>query len=298
MLSRLLARASVAYGLPLLIEPSRWTEEMASFQLGWLALLGAAYALRKHEHLGFDFIYLKMTARRQEWTELFARGVVILFSLVVLVYGGSRLVLMTFQLKQTTAGLQWPMAVIYAVIPVSGLLMALFAAEGVFAPGESQLEEGRGRGGRAMTVAVLTGVFILLLFLRVPVAFCIGASAFAAMLVSLPLGPSAITIAQRVGTSITSFTLLAIPFFVLAGRLLAYQSRTREALEIYDRVGGGDSFASGLIYGFLEGRGPQWAVECGAAHGALAMTTPGDTTMATLPEVERVMKGSGARVAR
>ena len=65
-----------------------------------------------------------------------------------------------------------------------------------------------------------------------------------------------------------------------------------------DRVGGGDSFASGLIYGFLTGRGPQWAVECGAAHGALAMTTPGDTTMASLAEVERVMKGGTARVAR
>ncbi|MBV8859569.1 MAG: sugar kinase [Acidobacteria bacterium] len=77
-----------------------------------------------------------------------------------------------------------------------------------------------------------------------------------------------------------------------------YQSQTREDLEIFDRVGGGDSFASGLIYGFLTGRGPQWAVECGAAHGALAMTTPGDTTMATLSEVERVMKGGGARVAR
>jgi 2-dehydro-3-deoxygluconokinase len=72
----------------------------------------------------------------------------------------------------------------------------------------------------------------------------------------------------------------------------------RENLEIYDRVGGGDSFASGLIYGFLEGKGAQWAVECGAAHGALAMTTPGDTTMATMDEVLRVMKGGGARVAR
>ena len=77
-----------------------------------------------------------------------------------------------------------------------------------------------------------------------------------------------------------------------------YQAPIREGLEIFDRVGGGDSFASGLIYGFLSGRGPQWAVECGAAHGALAMTTPGDTTMVTLPEVERVMKGGGARVAR
>jgi len=80
------------------------------------------------------------------------------------------------------------------------------------------------------------------------------------------------------------------------GRL--HLSRTREGLEILDRVGGGDSFASGLIYGLMAGKGPQWAVECGAAHGALAMTTPGDTTMATLAEVERVMKGGGARVVR
>src|SRR5688500_15334016 len=77
-----------------------------------------------------------------------------------------------------------------------------------------------------------------------------------------------------------------------------YRAPVRENLEILDRVGGGDSFASGLIYGFLTGRGPQWAVECGAAHGALAMTTPGDTTMATLAEVERVMKGGTARVDR
>jgi 2-dehydro-3-deoxygluconokinase len=77
-----------------------------------------------------------------------------------------------------------------------------------------------------------------------------------------------------------------------------YQAPTRENLEIFDRVGGGDSFASGLIYGFLTGKGPQWAVECGAAHGALAMTTPGDTTMATLSEVEKVMKRGTARVDR
>jgi 2-dehydro-3-deoxygluconokinase len=77
-----------------------------------------------------------------------------------------------------------------------------------------------------------------------------------------------------------------------------HRSRPYEGLEILDRVGGGDSFASGLIYGFLAGKDPQWAVECGAAHGALAMTTPGDTTMARRGEVERVMRGGGARVAR
>lgn len=77
-----------------------------------------------------------------------------------------------------------------------------------------------------------------------------------------------------------------------------YQSVTRENLEIYDRVGGGDGFASGLAYGFLEGKGPQAAVEYGAAHGALAMTTPGDTSMVNVEEVEAIMKGKGARVIR
>jgi 2-dehydro-3-deoxygluconokinase len=69
-------------------------------------------------------------------------------------------------------------------------------------------------------------------------------------------------------------------------------------VEIWDRVGGGDSFASGFIYGLLEGKGAQWALECGVAHGALAMSTPGDTTMATLPEVLKLMGGGGARIDR
>jgi 2-dehydro-3-deoxygluconokinase len=77
-----------------------------------------------------------------------------------------------------------------------------------------------------------------------------------------------------------------------------FRAPVRESLEVFDRVGGGDSFASGLIYGLLMNKGPQWAVECGAAHGALAMTTPGDTTMATLTEVERAMKSGSARIAR
>ena len=77
-----------------------------------------------------------------------------------------------------------------------------------------------------------------------------------------------------------------------------FEAPSRENLEILDRIGGGDSFASGLIYGLMTNRGPQWAVECGAAHGALAMTTPGDTSMATLADVERVKKGGTARVSR
>lgn len=77
-----------------------------------------------------------------------------------------------------------------------------------------------------------------------------------------------------------------------------YEAPHRENLEILDRVGGGDSFASGLIYGFLEKNDPQAAVNYGAAHGALAMTTPGDTSMANLKEVEHLVQGGGARVKR
>jgi 2-dehydro-3-deoxygluconokinase len=69
-------------------------------------------------------------------------------------------------------------------------------------------------------------------------------------------------------------------------------------IEICDRVGGGDSFASGFICGLMEGRGPEWALRCGVAHGALAMSTPGDTSMATRAEVERRLRGTGARIER
>ncbi len=77
-----------------------------------------------------------------------------------------------------------------------------------------------------------------------------------------------------------------------------YESTHRKDLEIFDRVGGGDSFASGLIYGFLTANDAKEAVEYGAAHGALAMTTPGDTSMATLAEVEKIKEGGSARVDR
>jgi len=77
-----------------------------------------------------------------------------------------------------------------------------------------------------------------------------------------------------------------------------YESRKYPDLEILDRVGGGDSFASGLVYGLMTSGDAQMAVNYGAAHGALAMTTPGDTSMATREEVEKLVKGGGARVQR
>jgi 2-dehydro-3-deoxygluconokinase len=77
-----------------------------------------------------------------------------------------------------------------------------------------------------------------------------------------------------------------------------HQSPELKDMMVYDRVGGGDSFASGLAYGFLAHNDAQKAVQYGWAHGALAMTTPGDTSMATKDEVEKLMKGGSARVVR
>ncbi|MFI5337732.1 MAG: PfkB family carbohydrate kinase, partial [Opitutales bacterium] len=77
-----------------------------------------------------------------------------------------------------------------------------------------------------------------------------------------------------------------------------FESRKYPELEILDRVGGGDSFASGLVYGYLAKNDPQAAVDYGAAHGAFASTTPGDTSMATRKEVEKLMQGGSARVVR
>jgi 2-dehydro-3-deoxygluconokinase len=77
-----------------------------------------------------------------------------------------------------------------------------------------------------------------------------------------------------------------------------HESRKYPDLEILDRVGGGDSFASGVAFGFLSANDAQAAVDYGAAHGALASTTPGDTSMATRQEVEKLMKGGSARVVR
>src|SRR5437667_412036 len=120
---------------------------------------------------------------------------------------------------------------------------------------------------------------------------------FAALSETTPLvAREAMAAAKQSGTVISYDLNYRSAVCFCDGKL--YQAARRENLAIFDRIGGGDSFASGLIYGFLTGREAQWAVECGAAHGALAMTTPGDTSMATLSEVEKVMKGVSARVAR
>jgi len=135
VLSRFLSRLSVRFGIPALVEPSRWTEELAGFQLGWLALLGAAYAYRRGMHLGLGLFYDRMTPRGRRVADVIGAGAVMLFSLAVLVYGGVRLVSLTLELRQITAALRWPMGAVYAGIPVCGALMALFALERLLSPG-------------------------------------------------------------------------------------------------------------------------------------------------------------------
>jgi 2-dehydro-3-deoxygluconokinase len=77
-----------------------------------------------------------------------------------------------------------------------------------------------------------------------------------------------------------------------------YHSRRYENLEIEDRVGGGDGFCSGFVYGLLQGMTPQECVEMGAAHGALLQSTRGDTSMVTMEEIKHVMGGGSARIQR
>jgi len=77
-----------------------------------------------------------------------------------------------------------------------------------------------------------------------------------------------------------------------------FKAKTYENLDVLDRVGSGDAFAAGFIYGLLAGKDFQYSVECGASHAALAMTTPGDNSMATLAEVDSLVQGGGGSVNR
>ncbi len=103
----------------------------------------------------------------------------------------------------------------------------------------------------------------------------------------------AIVMTQREATSSCAHRWGAVA--LCRGDFVAVEMRE---VDVLDRIGGGDSFAAGFLYGLLEGRSALWSLECGVAHGALAMTTPGDTSMATLAEVERLMASSSIQTHR
>ncbi|MEM1214439.1 MAG: TRAP transporter small permease [Bacteroidota bacterium] len=103
-----------------------WTEELARFLLIWIGILGAAWASGQRMHLAIDLLQPSLSPRGQRRLGRFIAVVVAAFALAVLVVGGSRLVYLTHQLEQVSAALQLPMALVYAVLPISGLLIVYY----------------------------------------------------------------------------------------------------------------------------------------------------------------------------
>ena len=112
----------------LLNDPSSITEELASYLLIWIALLGAAYALRRRAHLGIDVLVRAMGPKGQRAAAYVGYAVVAVFALLVLVVGGLRIVYVTLALDQISAALRIPIGYVYLVLPLSGVLMMFYAA--------------------------------------------------------------------------------------------------------------------------------------------------------------------------
>jgi TRAP-type C4-dicarboxylate transport system permease small subunit len=107
--------------------PSSWTEEVARFLLIWISVLGAAWAFRTGVHLGLDILPKKLTGTSAQILKLFTLVVVAGFSVAVLIIGGGSLVALTWELKQYSAVLGLPIAYVYSVIPVTGVLICFYA---------------------------------------------------------------------------------------------------------------------------------------------------------------------------
>ncbi len=112
----------------ILNNPSSYTEELASYLLIWISLLGAAYALRLRAHLGIDILVRRFKGKKQRSIQVFAYGTIIVFSLVALIFGGGWLVYVTLDLNQLSAAFQVPIGYVYTVIPLSGLITIYYAA--------------------------------------------------------------------------------------------------------------------------------------------------------------------------
>ncbi|MGM0506697.1 MAG: TRAP transporter small permease [Bacteroidota bacterium] len=113
----------------LLGSPSSVTEEIARFLLIWIGLLGSAYAYRQKMHLAFDYLLRKMSRSVQRGVEIGIHVVIGLFSLLVLVVGGGRLVQLSLELGQRSAALQIPLGAVYLVLPLSGVIIAIYAVQ-------------------------------------------------------------------------------------------------------------------------------------------------------------------------
>ena len=106
--------------------PSSFTDELARYLMIWVGVLGAAYVSGKNMHVAIDVLSNRLTEKKQKKLSLFVHGIVILFSLLVLVIGGARLVYITAVLNQNSPALHIPLAIVYAIIPISGLLIIYY----------------------------------------------------------------------------------------------------------------------------------------------------------------------------
>ncbi|MEM7504017.1 MAG: TRAP transporter small permease [Pseudomonadota bacterium] len=115
----------------LFVVPAAWTEELARFLLIWIGMLGAAFAYRQGSHLGIDLLASRLGTSGRQALHRTIHAVCLLFAASVLVIGGWSLVSMTWELKQYSAAMGLPIAYVYSVIPASGVLICLFAAEAI-----------------------------------------------------------------------------------------------------------------------------------------------------------------------
>lgn len=106
--------------------PSSFTDELSRYMLIWVGMLGAAYVAGKHEHLAIDILLTKLSGKAQDYLMILIHACILTFALVVMFIGGSNLVYLTLILEQKSATLQIPMAVIYVIIPISGLLVIYY----------------------------------------------------------------------------------------------------------------------------------------------------------------------------
>ena len=120
----------------LLSVPASWTEELARFLLIWISMLGAAYAYRVGSHIGFDYLISKTTGQKARRLNQFTHFTCLVFAVAVLIIGGSALMQMTWELRQYSAAMGLPIAFVYSVIPLSGILIAVFALVEIIHPHE------------------------------------------------------------------------------------------------------------------------------------------------------------------
>lgn len=126
--------------------PSPYTEELARFLLIWIGLLGAAYAFRKRAHLGLDLFVSKLELPARRRADLVANLCCLVFAALVMVYGGLQLVLLTLELHQTSAALRVPMGYVYSALPISGVLICVYALDNIRNVGKATFAE-PGDGG-------------------------------------------------------------------------------------------------------------------------------------------------------